>query len=94
MTADCAPVFIYDPVNNLISALHAGWKGAYKQIISKTLKKFKSRGSNLNDLIAVIGPCIGKNNYEVKKDFLNKFIKKKNPIKSFLIIKIIKYISV
>ena len=26
LTADCAPVFIYDPINNLISALHAGWK--------------------------------------------------------------------
>ena len=95
LTADCAPVFIYDPVNNLISALHAGWKGAYKKIISKTLKKFKSKEVILNDLIAVIGPCIGKNNYEVKKDFLNKFIKKKkNPIKIFLIIKIIKYFSV
>ena len=60
LTADCAPIFIYDPVNNLISALHAGWKGAYRQIIPRTLKKFKSNGSNLNDLIAVIGPCISK----------------------------------
>ena len=60
LTADCAPVFIYDPINNLISALHAGWKGAYKKIISTTLKKFKSSGSNFNDLIAVIGPCISK----------------------------------
>ncbi len=84
LTADCAPVFIYDPVNNVISALHAGWKGAYKQIIATTLKKFKSRGSNLNDLIAVIGPCIGKKNYEVKKDLLNKFVsKRRSNIKFF-----------
>ena len=76
LTADCAPVFIYDPVNNLISALHAGWKGAYKKIVSTTLRKFKSSGSNLNDLIVVIGPCIGKNNYEVRNDFLNKFVRK------------------
>ena len=48
LTADCAPVFIYDPVNNLISALHAGWKGAYKKIVSTTLRKFKSNGSNLS----------------------------------------------
>mgnify|MGYP005620078157 CR=1 FL=1 len=74
LTADCAPVFIYDPINNLISALHAGWKGAFKQIISKTINKFKIKGSNLNDLIVVIGPCISKNNYEVKRDFLNKFV--------------------
>ena len=76
LTADCAPVFIYDPINNLISALHAGWKGAYKNIISKTLKQFKSKGSNLNNLIAVIGPCISKRNYEVKKDFFHKFVKR------------------
>ena len=83
LTADCAPVFIYDPINNLISALHAGWKGAFKQIISKTIKKFKIKGSNLNDLIVVIGPCIGKNNYEVKRDFLNKFIVKEKSNKNF-----------
>ncbi len=83
LTADCAPVFIYDPDNNLISAIHVGWKGAYKQIISKTLKKFKSRGSNLNDLIAVIGPCINKRNYEVRNDFLNKFVTQKKSNKKF-----------
>ena len=83
LTADCAPVFIYDPINNLISALHAGWKGAFKQIISKTIKKFKIKGSNLNDLIVVIGPCISKNNYEVKRDFLNKFIVREKSYKNF-----------
>ena len=84
LTADCAPVFIYDPVNNLISALHAGWKGAYKKIVSTTLRKFKSSGSNFNDLIVVIGPCIGKDSYEVRNDFLDKFIKQeKSNIKFF-----------
>ena len=83
MTADCAPVFIYDPVNNLISALHAGWKGAYKKIVSTTLRKFKLSGSNFNDLIGVIGPCIGKDNYEVRNDFLDKFIKQKRSNKKF-----------
>ena len=83
LTADCAPVFIYDPVNNLISALHAGWKGAYKKIVSTTLRKFKSSGSNLNDLIVVIGPCIGKENYEVRNDFLDKFIKQERSNKKF-----------
>ena len=44
LTADCAPVFIYDPVNNLISALHAGWKGHTKNN-KNNFKKFKSKGS-------------------------------------------------
>tara|TARA_A100001011_G_scaffold366572_1_gene419241 strand:- start:161 stop:913 length:753 start_codon:yes stop_codon:yes gene_type:complete len=87
LTADCAPVFIYDPVNNLISALHAGWKGAYKKIIITTLKKLASTGSNFNDLIAIIGPCIDKRNYEVKEDFFNKFIKQEKSSKKFFKIK-------
>ena len=80
LTADCAPVFIFDPKKNIISAIHAGWKGAYKKIIYKTIDELKKKGSNVKDLIVVVGPCISKYNYEIKKDFLSKFIKqnKKN----------------
>ena len=80
LTADCAPVFIFDPKKNIISAIHAGWKGAYKKIIYKTIDELKIKGSNVKDLIVVVGPCISKYNYEIKKDFLSKFIKqnKKN----------------
>ena len=74
LTADCAPVFIIDPKKKIISATHAGWKGAYKKIIYKTIYKLKKKGSNIKDLYAVIGPCISKQSYEVKKDFLKKFI--------------------
>ena len=74
LTEDCAPVFIFDPKKNIVSALHAGWKGAYKKIIYKTIYSLKKMGSNIEDLIVVIGPCISKHNYEVKKDFLKKFI--------------------
>ena len=80
LTADCAPVFIFDPKKNIISAIHAGWKGAYKKIIYKTIYELTKKGSDVKDLIVVVGPCISKYNYEIKKDFLNKFIKqnKKN----------------
>ena len=83
LTADCAPILIYDPVNNLIGAIHAGWRGAYKKIVSNTLKKFKFKGSNFKDLIVVIGPCISKKNYEVKCDFFNKFITNEQSNKKF-----------
>ena len=32
LTADCAPIFFFDPKKNIIGAAHAGWKGAYKNI--------------------------------------------------------------
>ena len=74
LTADCAPIFIFDPKKKIIAAIHVGWKGAYKKIIYKTAYNLKKKGSNIQDLIVVIGPCISKYNYEVKKDFLKKFI--------------------
>jgi len=74
LAADCAPILFYDPIKKIIGCVHSGWKGALNGIIKNTVKKFNDLKSNNNDLIAVIGPCIGKNSYEVKSDFFNKFI--------------------
>ena len=83
LTADCAPVFIYDKRLKIIGAAHAGWKGAYKGIIKNLINSFKKEGSNTNNIIAVIGPCISKKNYEVKNDFVKKFLKKNKKNKIF-----------
>jgi polyphenol oxidase len=74
LTADCVPILFYDTKKEIIGCVHAGWKGALKGIIKNTVKKFKELNSNENDLIAVVGPCINKKNYEVKKEFYNKFL--------------------
>ena len=75
LTADCAPILIYDNKIKMIGAIHAGWKGAYKKIIIRTLKYFLKKGSNKKNIVVVIGPCIGQKNYEIKSDFFKKFIK-------------------
>ena len=74
LTADCAPILFYDPKKEIIGCAHAGWKGAFNGIIKNTVEKFNELNSNNNDLIAVVGPCIDKKNYEVKIDFFKKFI--------------------
>ena len=74
LTADCAPILFYDYKKKIIGCAHAGWKGALNGIIKNTVKKFNELNSNNNDLIAVIGPCINKKNYEIKTDFFKKFI--------------------
>ncbi len=74
LTADCAPILFYDPKKNIIGAVHAGWKGAYKKIVKKMINNFKKRGSNLNDILAVIGPCISQKSYEVQNDFKINFL--------------------
>ena len=79
LTADCAPILFFDHKKKIIGAVHAGWKGAYKKIAKKMISCFKKRGSKLNDIIAVVGPCISQSNYEVKGDFKTKFLNQ-NPI--------------
>ena len=76
LTADCVPVLICDKKKNFIAAIHAGWKGAHKDIISKVINFMIKKGCSSNNITAVIGPCISVNNYEVKEDFIKKFIKK------------------
>ena len=75
LTADCVPIIIYDPKLKYVSAIHAGWKGAYKEIIKKVVKYLIRSGSRPEDLIAAIGPCITQKNYEIKSDFKLKFLK-------------------
>ena len=78
LTADCAPVLFFEPKKNIIGVVHAGWKGAHKKIGKKMINCFKKKGSKLNDIFAVIGPCISQNNYEIKDDFKIRFLKQ-NP---------------
>jgi len=74
LTADCAPILLYDPQKKIIGCIHSGWRGALNGVIKNTIKKFKELDSNIANLIAVVGPCIGKESYEVKIDFYERFI--------------------
>ena len=76
LTADCAPVIIYDDKNKFVCNLHSGWKGSLNNISQKAIKlfdKYKIKGKNLS---AIVGPCLGVKNYEVDKKFEKRFIKK------------------
>jgi len=68
--ADCAPVYVYDPVGKVIALVHCGWKGARDKIVEKTINlmgdKFKSDPKNL---VAYIGPCASVCCYEVDAEF-------------------------
>jgi hypothetical protein len=76
LTADCTPILLYDPQKKIIGCIHSGWKGALNGIINNTITKFKELNSKIENLIAVVGPCIGKKSYEVKIDFYEKFVDK------------------
>ena len=75
LTADCVPIILYDAKNEIIGCIHAGWKGAFTGIIKNTIRKIKKFNNN-NDIHASVGPCIGKNSYEVDLAFYKSFLKK------------------
>ena len=83
LTADCAPILLFDSKNKMVAAIHAGWKGAYKGILKKVLKFMIEKGCTAEGITAVVGPCISLENYEVKQDFIKKFIKKDIKTKFF-----------
>ena len=83
LTADCVPILIYDKKLKIISAIHAGWRSAYKGIIKKVIKFLINNGSSTKNLIAVVGPGISQKNYEIQKNFKDKFLKKDKKNKIF-----------
>lgn len=76
--ADCQGIFLYDPVKEVIGNIHSGWKGTTDKIIIKAIDKMVLEyGSNLNDIIVCINPCIQSCHFEIEEDVLNIFKEKK-----------------
>lgn len=75
--ADCTPILIYDFKNQVIAAVHSGWRGAENQILKKALLRmnelFKTKGE---DLLVYLGPSVSQINYEVSEDVAGLFNKK------------------
>lgn len=73
-TADCLPLLMYDPKNKAIAAVHAGWRGTVCGIGRIAVKAMnKHVGSEPQDIIASIGPCIRSCCFEVGSDVAEKF---------------------
>ena len=83
LTADCVPILLFDKKRKMIAAIHAGWRGAFKGVISKVINFMLKNGCDREDITVAIGPSITQKNYNVKLDFKNKFIKKHKKNKIF-----------
>ena len=69
-TADCIPILFADKRTGQVAAVHAGWKGLSLKILKKTLSKLQLLGSNLEDLIVILGPSISQNKYQVNQELV------------------------
>ena len=75
--ADCVPLYFVDTKNHAIGLSHSGWRGTVDKMGEKTVDAMKEHfASSPKDIIAVIGPSICKDCYEVSEDVANEFHEK------------------
>ncbi|KQM21973.1 peptidoglycan editing factor PgeF [Novosphingobium sp. Leaf2] len=74
LTADCAPVLFADTEAGVVSAAHAGWKGALGGVTDATIAAMESLGARRERIVAAVGPCIAQASYEVDQAFRDRFI--------------------
>ena len=73
-TADCAPILLYDRKQQVIAAIHAGWRGSVNYIVRKTLEQMnRLYNTQGEDIFAAIGPCIGFDAFEVGDEVYDAF---------------------
>jgi YfiH family protein len=79
-TADCLPLLLYDPVQGVIAAIHAGWRGLLAGVIQQTLRVMKKNFlSSSATAIGVIGAGIEQKSFEVGPEVRVLFLQQ-NPL--------------
>lgn len=80
-TADCVPVLIFDKVNNVIAAVHAGWRGTCSRIVEKNIQQMViAFGTEPNNVFTSIGVSISPDVYNVGEELIVEFEKNNFPI--------------
>ncbi len=85
--ADCVPLFFVDVKKKVIGSSHSGWRGTVGRMGQATVRAMKEHyGCDPKDLVAVIGPSICGNCYEVSGDVAEAFAREfsKNQCEDFL----------
>ncbi len=68
--ADCVPVLLADERAGVIGAVHAGWRGSIKRIVSECVDRMVSLGASRAGIRAAIGPSICAECFTVGDDFM------------------------
>ncbi len=71
--ADCPPILLYDPVRQVVGAVHSGWRGTVAKIALEAVQVMTERyGTRPEDVLAGIGPSIGPCCYQVGEPVLSQ----------------------
>lgn len=71
--ADCAAVLLWDEQNEIIAALHAGWRGAAADIVPVGIERMAELGADPQKIKAFVAPCISVGNFEVGHEVAEQF---------------------
>lgn len=74
LSADCGPVLFADMEARIIGAAHAGWRGAIDGVLENTVEAMITLGAERSRIVAVLGPTIGPENYEIGPEFFDQFV--------------------
>ncbi len=71
--ADCVPILLHDPRRGVIALVHAGWLGTVRGAARAAVQAMQAHyGSHPADILAAIGPSIGRDHYEVGADVVQQ----------------------
>lgn len=69
LVADCVPLLLYDPVQRVVGAVHAGRMGTLAEIAQRTVEVMSAQYSTVpSDIVAGIGPSICASHYQVSAE--------------------------
>lgn len=71
--ADCYPILFHDPLNQVIGAAHAGWRGTLDKIAEATVQSMINHGARAENIQVAIGQGISQNRFEVGNDVIDRF---------------------
>ncbi len=73
--ADCVPILLYDPVEQVIGQVHGGWRGTARGIVAAAIDAMNEHfGCLPRNIYAGIGPAIGSCCYEVSEAVQQLFL--------------------
>jgi YfiH family protein len=67
-TADCVPILLADRRSGAVAAIHAGWRGVVRGVVEAGVEKLREVAGDRGELIAVLGPHIRADAFEVDED--------------------------
>jgi YfiH family protein len=85
-TADCVPVFLYEPTKKVVGLVHAGWRGTASRIAQALVAALEEQFCVDASLCrAALGPSAGPCCYEVGDDVVTAFEENRLPVERILV---------